>query len=178
MKEYASSRERPKRLVRNDIIRTAAWRISSSRSAPHPCVYQCVAVGRVGGDEGAGRVVLRRQVIVERERRLRETARLVYAIDRDALLAHLGVEVAPPRPDVGPVREAWPHREDPYLEGVARTSALDGDGPRHHVHAGPALGWGNTRIDGAHAVVHEEVRCVPGLMGERLDVHDVAGAHG
>jgi hypothetical protein len=62
------------------------------------------ARGLVGENDDARLLVARRGRVVERKRGAREPGRGVDVIDRDALLAEVLVEVAPPGRDVRPVR--------------------------------------------------------------------------
>ena len=59
---------------------------------------------------------------------------------------------------------------------VAGLGAAHGDRSGHDVHARARVGFGDRRPRSPDAIVHQQVGRVAGVVGDRLDLDDVAAA--
>ena len=96
-------------------------------------------------------------------------------VDRDAFLAELLVEQTPVGGAVRSVRQPRRHRQQLDAQRVARLRSDDVDRPGHDVHARGPVRFGNSVPDRPDPVVHQEVRRVAGVVGDRLDDDLLAG---
>jgi hypothetical protein len=113
--------------------------------------------------------------IVVGEQRLGLVAAFVERVDRDALLlAELFVEIAPVGGEVGAVPEPRDHREIAHFEHIAGLGAFDVDRTSHDMHAGISVVFRDVAIKLPDGVVHQQVGCIPGVMGDGLDMDVVA----
>jgi hypothetical protein len=69
---------------------------------------------------------------------------------------------------IGAMRQARLRAEDVHLQHITRARTSQRDRPGEQVRARPAL----------DARVHQQVGRVAGVMGERLDLHQVTRGHG
>ncbi len=159
------------------------------RHAEHPEVgphrdadraREAVTLPRIGRGDDPGHVVEGAGLEVVAEGRpspLGDPVVAVELVDGDALLPHAAVQQAPMRGAVRAVRVARGQGFDVHGDGVARAGTLDVDRPREDVNAGATLGFGDGVPDGVDIGIHHEVRRVPGVVGDGLELHRVAARH-
>ncbi len=98
--------------------------------------------------------------------------------DRHPFLAEVPVQMAPVGSQVGAVVDTRSGKEveDADLQHIAGSGARNGDGSGEHVGAGAPVD--DLLENAGNACVHQQVGGVTGVVGQRLDRHQVTGIDG
>jgi hypothetical protein len=127
-------------------------------------------------DDRAGLVGQRRRGPVVPEQRPAQVGCGVELVDGHTFDGDLAVQKAPMSSEVGAVRQPRRGLEDVDLQHIARTGAVDGDRAGQQMRARPPVGDAVENVRDAR--IHQQIRCIAGVVGQRLDGHQVPRGDG